>query len=110
MSSSHNITLQRSLLSFSQHALRLIAFRKLHLVLGVDPLPGYDQSEAQFETSISDETENGTFQDGGGTKSETQVAMEEISVRGEEPKIGMKRDSQGEDGVSPKKLKLDETK
>ncbi len=24
---------------FLQHALRLIAFRKLHLVLGVDPLP-----------------------------------------------------------------------
>lgn len=37
---------------YLQHALRLIAFDKLHLVLGVDPLPTPGGEEAGEETSL----------------------------------------------------------
>lgn len=82
-----------------QHALRLIAFGKLHLVLGVNPLPPpgtprqHPSSQQQADSESPSKTANGTS--GGG---------EEATLS-----VGVKRDSmddrEGVDGA--KKIKLE---
>ena len=115
--SSLSLSLSLSL-SDLQHALRLIAFSKLHLVLGVDPLP--PPGQRRFRRQQPEQEQEQQQQQEGATESEPTTANgagneeEDVDVMGVDdddvaPKAGIKREPSDvqEESEGVKKIKLE---